>query len=91
MLRDGLTLDSGIKHCRDVAVQARHGAFTRRENADAYEAAAKILEDRAKAERLNEARVADLEADNRHMAEHILELQKTIIEQNDLISRLKNI
>jgi hypothetical protein len=76
---DGFNLADGAAYCRRIALQARLGAYTRKEDAAAYTEAAERLEAQAKAERLALERVEALEEENRHLARRVLELEQAIV------------
>lgn len=89
LLRDGHTMEGGARYCRRIAIEARWGAYTNRQDADAYDEAARRLEQRAKEEKLAVDHVNGLEETCERLARHIVELQHTVLEQQAEIERLK--
>lgn len=78
--RDGYTLEQGARYCLAIAHTARYGGQDCQEDANAYQAAAELLEAQAKAEKLTLDNVTRLEEENQHLAARVLELEKTIVD-----------
>ena len=87
---DGHTNESGARYCRSISLQARYNAFATPGDADAYQEAAERLEAEVKAEMLALENVERLEEENRHLAERVLELERTIVELTNERERNKN-